>query len=119
MVGFARRKHGPDNARILVGYGDNGLVVASSFMQIVHPFAVSICLSFRGANDCSRTVHKQRSKVSISSFSKTKHYSPIASGVLSRYKAEPGCEVATITELGAVASGRYHGGCRFRSDAWY
>src|SRR6266446_5003654 len=37
--------------------------------------------------------------------------------MLARYQPEPGCQVAAVLEVGAVADCRYHRGCSLRSDS--
>jgi hypothetical protein len=41
-IGLAGRKHGPDHPCVLVGNRDYCLVVATSFVELIHPLAVVI-----------------------------------------------------------------------------
>ena len=46
----------PDDARILVGDGDDGAVRPSAFPQIVHPPTELVRFSGRGSHDCTSTM---------------------------------------------------------------
>src|SRR5450755_2617942 len=47
----------------------------------------------------------------------THHHFAVATRVLARHQPQPGCQMPTVLEVGAVADRRYHRGRRLRPDS--
>src|SRR5258708_22425880 len=62
-------------------------------------------------------MYEQRPQVLTAALGDSHHQCAIAARMLARYQSQPGCEMAAVLEVGAVADGRYHCGRRLRPDS--
>lgn len=96
-------QHGPDDARILVSYGNDGSVHAASFPDRVDSSAECVGSTLRHADDRSGPVDQQRSEMLVASFADAHQEAFVAAGVLARHKSHPGCHMSSILILFAVS----------------
>ena len=61
-------------------------------------------------------MNEKRPQVLAATLGNTHHHFAIATGMLARYKPQPGGQMPAVFEVGPVANCRYHCGRRFRPD---
>ena len=98
-VRFARSKHGPNNACILVGDCHRGTVEAAPLPKLVDPLVVEIGLAGRRSHDRAGAMDEQTAQVLVPALRDAHQHLAIAAGELSRDETNPGGEVPTILEL--------------------
>src|SRR5450432_1884141 len=102
VVAFILGKHGPKDAGMLVGDGDQGLVVALATIQLDDPALQSTgaCgLRIDGRLQCTAsTLNQQGAQIDVAAQADPSQSGPAAGAVLPRREAEPGAKLTTILE---------------------
>ena len=104
-IRLAGSKHGPDNPCVLVGDSNRGAVEATPLPKLVDPFIVGVGLGRSRSYNSPRAVDEQAAQVLVSALRNAHQDLPVPAGELPRDKANPGSEMASVLELGAVADG--------------
>ena len=116
-IRLATGQHGPDDPSVLVGDRDRRAVIAAPLAKLVDPHTSRVGFSHCRADNCARTMYEKCPQVLIATLCDTRHHFAIATRMLAWYQAQPGCQVAAVLEVGAVADRRYHCGRRLRPDS--
>jgi hypothetical protein len=102
MVGVERRvarEHGPQDAGILVGQGDDGHLPTRSLLELYQPLADAVA-AFAGRHDRGLgPLDQQGAQVVVPSPGDAPEAGLAAGGVLARHQAQPGAELACMGEL--------------------
>src|SRR5450631_335047 len=102
VVAFILGKHGPKDAGMLVGDGDQGLVVALATIELDDPALQSTgaCgLRIDGRLQCTAsTLNQQGAQIEVAVQADPSQSGPAAGAMLPRREAEPGAKLTTILE---------------------
>lgn len=109
--------HGPQDAGVLVGQRDGGLLPARAGVQRHLPAADRVAAPGRTEHGRLGTLDQQAAQVVVAPFGDTREPGLAASGVLARRQAQPRAELVGAVELPEVADTRRQGAGGDRPDA--
>ena len=103
LIIFAAGQHGPGYARQFVGDCDHYFVTWCPLGKPVHPLPETSGVILDAKQYGPSTVDQHATQIGVASLADAIQLCVAAGRVLSRYEAEPGCELSPLVECGSVA----------------
>src|SRR5258705_1909842 len=98
-------KHGPQDARVLVGYSDQRLVIAQARLQLDDPARESVAMPMSVEHGRSRALEQQSAQIVAALFGNAPEPLLAAATLLLWNGTKPGSHLTAVPELSGIDDG--------------